>query len=244
MSSLYTPKQIQSFLEKGTKLKFATDITYPSRGQTATQELYITKIGKLFLKRTTVQNNTNCRIDLKSGSLAEREYWAYSLAKKIGLTVPELWLIDQHTTIQRWLDYPDASQCKNRQIPLNFELSNIFNCALFDWLTGQIDRHDANYLYDYEKIILIDSAHSFLKYSGSLPDYLYLFQIQQKEKLEQKIRSNSIYRNLSGLSKIALKKIIPIRDPEEQNSLQERLKTLKNISSLQDIINLYKENKK
>jgi hypothetical protein len=239
-----TTKQIWTFIEKGIKLKLATDITYPSRGQTATQELYVTEIGRFFLKRTTVQNNKNCRINMINGSLAEREFWAFCLAKELGLLVPELWLLDEHTTVQRWLDYPDASQCKNRQIALRFGLANVFDCALFDWLTGQIDRHDANYLYDYEKIILIDSAHSFLKYSGSLPDYLYLFQIQQKEKLRLKINSNHVHRRMIKLSVTSLRKIVPLRESEEQQALEHRLKKIKTVDCLQDIIDLYKESKK
>src|SRR5262245_13482252 len=79
-----SPAEIPSLIKKGTKLTWATH-SYPSRGQTTTQEIYLTKEGKLFLKRVSKRNHTECQITAENGTLAEREFWAHRLATKLGL---------------------------------------------------------------------------------------------------------------------------------------------------------------
>lgn len=158
-------KEIRRLIKTGQELPMALE-NYPSRGQTAIQKLYQTKSGKLFFKKVSDRNHQECQIDTQSGTLAEREFWAYRLAHALGLNVPQMTLLDPLTTVQSWLDIPDAHHFITDQGPLALDTRNVFECACFDWLTGQIDRHDANYLYDFvnKKIILVDSAHAFLQY--------------------------------------------------------------------------------
>jgi len=89
----YTNRDIEILIREGERLPLAVE-NYPSRGQTAVQELYQTREGKLFLKRVSERNHTECQINIDSGTLAEREFWAYRLARAIGLFVPMLWLKD------------------------------------------------------------------------------------------------------------------------------------------------------
>lgn len=241
--SHWSPKQIQLLLNKGTKLPLATQ-HYPSRGQTAVQELYQTSQGKFFLKRSSKQNHIDCQIELISGSIAQREYWAYRLAKKLKLNVPELWLLDSMTTVQVWFDYPDVRQYSTFQGKLFFKSHNVFDCALFDWLTGQVDRHDANYLYNYvdQEIILIDSAHCFLKYTGSIPDYLKYFEGSVPKELPriQKTPTQSV---IAELSEKEILKLVPLSKVEEKVALLDRLKQLRYIRTIQEIIHLYRRAK-
>ncbi len=236
-------KQIQLLLKRGAKLPLATQ-HYPSRGQTAVQELYQTSQGKFFLKRSSKQNHQDCQIDVKSGSIAEREYWAYCLARQIKLQVPELWLLDSMTTVQVWLDYPDVRQYSTFQGKLFLKSENVFDCALFDWLTGQVDRHDANYLYNYvdQEIILIDSAHCFLKYTGSIPDYLKYFEGSVPKELPriQKTPTQSV---IAKLSEKEILKLVPLNKVEEKAALLHRLGQLRKIQTLQEIIHLYRRGK-
>lgn len=244
MVSLPKPGQIKKLLKEGVELPLATK-NYPSRGQTAVQKLYQTKIGKLFLKRVSRRNHEDCQIDPATGSLAEREFWAYSLAKAIGVKVPPLQLIDKSTTVQIWFDMPDGHLYKKSQGAMEFIAENVYDCALFDWLTGQIDRHDANYLYNYIKreIVLIDSTYGFLKYEGSLPDYLHLFEIGNKKDLLKKIKTPT-KMILDKVSEQELQILVPLRNAEETSALIERKKNLRSAHTIQDIIELYRGSKK
>ncbi len=217
---------------------------YPSRGQTSVQELYQTEIGKLFLKRVSERNHEECQIDVSSGTLAEREFWAYCLAKQIGLFVPQVWFLDTFTTVQTWLDYPDGHIYKTSTGIMDLEARNIFDCVLFDWVTGQVDRHDANYLYDLKgcNVIPVDSAHSFLKYEGSMPDYLHLYEIKYTDKLNRKIKSN-VFDKLFGLSEKKLKETVPLRNDHEWNALVDRVKKAESAPSIENLINLYRSKK-
>lgn len=235
-----TPSQIRQLIKKGAELPLATK-NYPSRGQTAVQELYQTAKGKLFLKRSSKQNHIDCRISIDSGTLAEREFWAFRLAKRLKLDVPVLWLLDDFTTVQTWIDLPDAHQFGTSQGKLDLIAGNVFDCALFDWLTGQIDRHDANYLYDYanRRIILIDSAHSFLKYSGSIPDYLRYFEIGFPKALPLP-RNTDTFAEIKTFSEPELFTLIPLRHQEEKSALISRWKRLESVHNLEDVIGLYR----
>lgn len=232
--------EISKLLKEGTQIPLAIK-NYPSRGQTSIQELYQTKIGKIFLKRTSERNHKDTQVKKESGSLAEREYWSFCLARYIGLNVPVLKLLDIDTTVQTWLDYPDAHTFLSRQGRLTLKSENVFDCGLFDWITGQIDRHDANFLYNYnqDEIILVDSAHAFLKYEGGLPDYLSYFEISNPKDLELQIPSK-VQKNILALSQNQLKKLIPLRNKEEWHALWERKEKLASIRSVQDILNLYR----
>lgn len=53
---MITNNDIILLISKGNKLPFAIN-NYPSRGQTAVQELYQTDVGKLFLKRVSEKNH-------------------------------------------------------------------------------------------------------------------------------------------------------------------------------------------
>lgn len=231
---------IRNLVSQGRKLSWATK-NYPSRGQTAVQELFQTPKGKLFLKRSSKQNHIDCQIEIKSGTIAQREYWAHCLAKELALRVPDLWLLDDFTTVQVWFDLPDARQYATSQGKMLLEAETVFNCALFDWLTGQIDRHDANYLYDYvnQSIVLIDSAHCFLKYTGSIPDYLRYFEIGYPREL-RKDRSTTTRDRLQSLTTEKLATIATLRNTEESWALHQRLEQLKPIKTIQGIINLYR----
>lgn len=235
-----TNSEIMALITEGQKLPFATE-NYPSRGQTAVQELYQTGKGKLFKKVVSKRNHDECQINTESGTLAEREFWAYRLAEAIGLTVPPLWLIDKCTTVQVWFDYPDGRTFKKSSGKMAFIAENIFDCAIFDWLTGQIDRHDANYLYNYKDklIVPVDSAHAFLKYEGSLPDYLHLFEISEPRQLNKKIISE-VKKRLDGLSDRELAVKVPLRDTNELNAVMIRKNTLSKIHTVQDLLDLYR----
>jgi hypothetical protein len=108
-----------------------------------------------------------------------------------------------------------------------------------------MDRHDANYLYDciHQKIILIDSSFCFLKYDGSLPDYLKSFELGFSEELEKKRRS-PIFVRLKKISQDKLLKLVPLPAPEEQEALLKRKEQMCFIQTIQDIINLYRGVKK
>ncbi|MFH1653035.1 MAG: hypothetical protein ABIE74_03165 [Pseudomonadota bacterium] len=241
MKSLPTSKKaILELIETGIKLPMATQ-NYPSRGQSAVQELYQTKLGKLFLKRVSKRNHTECQVKIENGTIAEREFWASSLAKDIGLDVPSIFLIDEFTTVQPWLDYPDGHIYSSHEGRMEFNIENIFDCGIFDWLTGQVDRHDANYLYNLteQKIILVDSGHSFLKYDGSLPDYLKLFEMTGKLELKQLLQSK-IKDRIIKLSDDHIHKLVPLKDIEEKEAFFRRKNKLNDIASLEDLISLYR----
>lgn len=236
-------QDIKELIKKGAKLPFAIE-NYPSRGQTAVQELYQTKAGKFFLKRVSERNHSECQIDIHSGTLAEREYWAYKLADALGLFVPPLWLMDESTTVQVWLDYPDGKTFKKSMGKMDFQTSNVFECAVFDWLTGQIDRHDANYLYNYNDrlVIPVDSAHGFLKYEGALPDYLHLFEVGQPGLLNKKLQSR-LKEKIGNISQGRLTKLVPLRGHPESDALTARKAALSKVQSIQDILDLYRSRK-
>lgn len=238
-----TKEEVEKLIKNGERLPFAID-NYPSRGQTAVQELYQTAIGKLFLKRVSERNHEECQIDVESGTLAEREFWAYTLATKIGLRVPALWLIDKLTTVQMWLDYPDGRTFKKSTGRMEFRALNIFECAVFDWVTGQVDRHDANYLYDYidRAVIPVDSGHAFLKYEGGLSDYLHLFEISEPGYLNRKITSH-IKNAIDEISNSELKGITALRVSDEFNALMKRKEALVKVRSLRDVLDLYRSKK-
>ncbi len=238
---LLTPKKISELIAKGEKQTLATQ-HYPSRGQSSVQELYQTKQGKFFLKKVSVRNHQECQINPLTGSIAEREYWAYSLAHALDLNVPELWLIDKNTTVQRWIDSPDARTFKTARSKMVLKPENIFECALFDWITGQADRHDANYLYDYvnSEIILIDSSHCFLEYSGSMPDYLSYFEAAS-ENLNQSFNSQ-VKTKMEALLKKGVSDLIAFKKPKELEAFINRLHQALNCSSIQDILSLYRRN--
>lgn len=232
--------EIKHLIRNGHELPLALQ-DYPSRGQTAVQKLYQTDSGKLFLKKVSDRNHRECRIDVKSGTLAEREFWAHQLASALDLFTPQMALLDSSTTVQTWLDLPDAHHFITDQGPLKLKAGNVFDCACFDWLSGQIDRHDANYLYDFvnKKIVLIDSAFAFLKYDGALPHYLQIFEISSPEVLFHK-QDSAILRNLS-LVKNQLMQIVPLRSAEERESLKRRAEQLQNVRTISGIINFYRK---
>lgn len=242
-NQLLTNQKIFSLIRKGKKLPFAME-NYPSRGQTSIQELYQTDDGKFFLKRVSQRNHDECRIDTASGTLAEREYWAYKLAYELGLFVPALWLIDKFTTVQRWLDFPDGKTFKKSTGKMEMAAKNVFECVIFDWVTGQVDRHDANYLYDFRAslIIPVDSAHGFLKFDGAMPDYLHLFEIAEPKQLGRKIKSD-IREALGKISDGALLKLVPLREPGETRALVARKNALSGVSCINDLLNLYRSRK-
>lgn len=214
---------------------------YPSRGQSFRQEVYQTKLGKIFVKEVSAKNHRDCQISPQTGSIAEREFWACALAQYLEVPTPPLWLIDKMTTAQEWLDFPDAHSYVTTLGKMNLQMQNIFDCALFDWLTAQQDRHDANYLYDYAAglIVLIDSAHGFLRYDGSLPDYLKIYEmayprylaVKNETKTKEKVKSLTVEK---------LKKLVPLRDKDEVGALARRLLQLNGVSCIADIINLYR----
>lgn len=217
---------------------------YPSRGQTTTQEIYPAAKGKIFLKGVSTRNHDDCRISFADGTLAEREFWAFRLAKYLGLHVPELALLDKATTVQEWLDYPDACQFASSQSPMTFKAANVFDCAVFDWLSGQVDRHNANYLYNNadQEIILIDSAHSFLKYSASLPHYLEIFEIGSKSQLNQQFKSK-VHEKVLEIAQQKLFSLVPLRNVEEKEALIKRWKKLMGIKTIAAMIKLFRESK-
>lgn len=239
-----TLQQILAAIRKGKKFPLATR-NYPSRGQTAVQDLYQTLKGKFFLKKPSKRNHDECQINMNDGTLAEREYWAYRLALEIRLPVPPLWLIKREATVQIWLDYPDARTFATSQGKMMMKATNVFDCALFDWITGQIDRHDANYLYNYvdQEIILIDSAFSFLKYSGSIPDYLKYFEIGFPEELKRTLKTKT-QSQLFALRNSNLAKLVPLKSKQEKEALQYRLEQIRETRCIQDIICLYRGTKK
>lgn len=214
---------------------------YPSRGQTAVQELYQTQIGKLFLKRVSDRNHRECQINVTSGTLAEREWWAYRLARYLGLPVPSLALLDDMTTVQIWMDLPDGRQYKSSQGVMTLSPDNVASCALFDWITGQVDRHDANYLYNMatRRIMLIDSGHAFLKYDGSMPDYLYLYEAGNAQALQRPVKLAKP-PTLSRLTAASLCKLVPLRDQDEAKALEKRVAKIVGATLLQDVITLYR----
>lgn len=167
------------------------------------------------------------------------------LAEKIGLKVPTLWLLDDSTTVQIWLNLPDAHVYGTTQGKMELVAEDVFNCSLFDWVTGQIDRHDANYLYDYvnERIILIDSAHSLLKYSGSIPDYLRYFEVGYPRELRSP-RSTKISTSLTRLTQNELRRLLPLKQDDESTALELRFEQIKNVSTLHEVIRLYREAKR
>lgn len=240
MKNLPSPAVIQKLIKSGTRLPLATQ-NYPSRGQTAVQELYQTKIGKLFRKRVSERNHRECQIPVKSGTLAEREFWAYRLAHHLDLYVPPLALLDDMTTVQLWLDLPDAKQYKTSQGVLSLSADNVISCALFDWITGQIDRHDANYLYNMatQQITLIDSGHAFLKYDGSMPDYLCLFEAIRAPELLKRL-GFPLFKKIKSLDPKIVKKCVPLRDTVESAALSQRLSKVKQVNTIQDLIRLYR----
>jgi hypothetical protein len=121
------------------------------------------------------------------------------------------------TTVQLWLDFTDGKQYKTSRGVLTLQPRNIFDCALFDWVSGQVDRHDANYLYDMSShtIIPIDSGHAFLKYDGSIPDYLHLFEATHAESLSRRYNTD-IAQSVRRLTSITLNKLVPLRDDIEK----------------------------
>jgi hypothetical protein len=238
--NLITTSEIKELIANGERLPLAMD-SYPSRGQTAVQELYQTQKGKFFLKRVSERNHVECQIDVQSGTLAEREFWAYSFASSIGIPAPKLWLFDELTTVQVWFDCPDGRTYKKSTGKMVLDARNIFDCSTFDWVTGQLDRHDANYLYDFRNglIIPVDSAHGFLKYEGSLPDYLHLFEIGSPAILKRRI-STPTQKRLGELSEDNLKKIVPLRNADEANAFAYRKRALDGMNTIQDLLDLYR----
>lgn len=242
MKILKNIKEVQGLIEKGKELRHAIE-HYPSRGQTAIQKLYETKKGKLFLKKVSDRNHQECQIDTSSGTLAEREFWAYQLADTLGLNVPQMVLLDSVTTVQVWFDFPDAHHFITDQGPLDLEVHDVFECACFDWLTGQVDRHDANYLYDFvnKKIILVDSAFAFLRYDGSLPHYLQIFEVLSPESLSLK-QESSVLKKLIASGE-ALQKLAPLRSSAERDAFKRRTQQLFHVQSIRDVIHLYRKSK-
>lgn len=232
--------QVLKLIKFGTRLPLATQ-NYPSRGQTAVQELYQTQVGKLFLKKVSDRNHRECQIPVQSGTLAEREFWAYRLAHHLGVQVPPLALLDDMTTVQLWLDLPDGKQYKTSRGVLALQSENVFDCALLDWVSGQVDRHDANYLYDMASnaIIPVDSGHAFLKYDGSIPDYLHLFEAVHASDLTRR-HDTAVAQSIGKLTPELLKKLVPVRDGIEQEALLRRLEQARHIQTMYDIIQLYR----
>lgn len=101
-------------------------------------------------------------------------------------------------------------------------------------------RHEAKYLYDYpnQQIILIDSAHSFLKESGFLPHYLQLFERPYGDKMENKI-DTTLIRRLEKI-KNKLSDLVPLRSEKEFKSLCKRFEQIQNIKNIKEIYKLYR----
>lgn len=156
---------------------------------------------------------------------------------------PDLWLIDPMTTVQRWLDFPDGRQYATSHGKMFLCTENVFECSLFDWLTGQVDRHDANYLYDYvhHKLVLIDSAHCFLKYTGSIPDYLKYAEVLFSMDDMRKPLETQVLQNLRNLTPKELRKVTPLKNGEEAKALETRLEALKPVRNIQDVVSLYRK---
>lgn len=241
MHKLPSKAIIRKLIKTAKQMPLATR-GYPSRGQSKRQELYKTPKAKFFLKQVSSTNHRDCQIKPETGTLAQREFWAFCLAKHIGLNTPDLTLLDKMTTVQIWFDLPDAQTFSTHHGKLRFQKENIFNCALFDWVTGQIDRHDANYLYDtiHQQIILIDSAHSFLKYEGALPDYLKIFELVADSALQDNI-TTAVSTKLKNITKQQLFKLVPLKDKHEKQALERRLAQAKDCSTLQNLIDLYRD---
>jgi len=239
-----TKTAILTLLNKAQKLPRGVDIHYPSRGQTSVQELYETRFGKIFLKRVSERNHKDCQVNPALGTLAEREFWCFRLAQLIGLNVPDLRLLDENTTVQKWLNLSDAHTYSTALGRMSFDVENVFDCSLFDWVTGQVDRHDANYLYDYvnQKIILIDSAHSLLKYTGSLPDYLKLYEFSESQNLNQTLETK-ISNQLKKITPKQLCAAIPLRNDQEKQAILDRHAQIQTVNSLNDILRLYRSGK-
>lgn len=235
-----TPAFLKNLLKKSAPQTLAMR-HYPSRGQSAIQEIYQTKIGRLFLKQTSERNLIECQINKYSGTLAEREYWAANIAMVMGITMPIIWLLDKNTTVQNWINWPDANLFKSRYGRLTLHRQDVFNHALFDWTTGQIDRHDANYLYNFsnEHITLIDSAFSFLKYDGSMPEYLSYFEASSPNELKAPV-DLTILKDTLHISPKTLIQLAPLRGREERFALLQRQQSLIPVKCLQDILNLYR----
>ena len=215
---------------------------FPSRGQTARQELYVYQDQKLFLKGVSDKNHENCRINQHSGTLAEREFWAFCIAKYLKLLVPSLCLLDKKTTVQVWLPIPDAFLFTSRTGPLKLSTQDVYDCGLFDWVTGQQDRHNANYLYDFvhEKIILIDCANSFLKYSPALPHYLENFEVGHKSELDGEVAS-SLQKKIIKTPEKIWRQLVPLRSPEERDALLLRVQKMGLVKTVRDLIRLFRE---
>ncbi len=239
-----TKAALLALLGKGKKRPLGVDIHYPSRGQTSVQELYETRLGKIFLKRVSERNHKDCQINPVYGTLAEREAWCSRLAQTIGLDVPDLRLLDESTTVQKWLNLSDAHTYSTTLGKMTFEAENVFECALFDWVTGQIDRHDANYLYDYvnQKIILIDSAHSLLKHTGSLPDYLKLYEFSEVQNLNRAL-ATKISTRFKKISPEQMLTNIPLRNDQEKQALLDRHAQIQTVNTISDVIHLYRSGK-
>lgn len=236
----HVPAQLRALIARSAGHPLATR-NYPSRGQSAIQRLYQTPQGKIFFKRTSEQNHRDCHIDPTTGTLAEREWWAYRLAVHLGLRVPQLWLFDRLTTLQTWLDIPDGRTYSTYHGVIRLQTPNVFDCACFDWLTGQIDRHDANYLYDFVRaeIVLIDSAHSLLRYEGSIPDYLRLFEFGNSAQLRQP-QTTRVHHRICRLTPRQLRSLVPLRQQSEIAALAQRAAQIQSVQTTADIIQLYR----
>jgi hypothetical protein len=88
-------------------------------------------------------------------------------------------------------------------------------------------------------IIPVDSAHGFLKYEGSLPDYLHLFEIGSPAILKRRI-STPTQKRLGELSEDNLKKIVPLRNADEANAFAYRKRALDGMNTIQDLLDLYR----
>lgn len=235
-------KKVLLKLIETTKPQALSMAHYPSRGQSARQELYTHKTSRIFVKGVSKKNHEYCKIDMSDGTIAEREFWAYRIANHLKLNIPELGLVDKMTTAQEWLDYPDASTHTSRIGALELEAKNIYECGLFDWITGQQDRHNANYLYDLssKQIILIDSAASFSKNSPSLPDYLEKFELGYSKDLQRKI-TTSLQQSMQITPQKTWFKLAPLRSAQEREAFLKRLQKINSIQTIGNLIQLFRE---
>ena len=85
----------------------------------------------------------------------------------------------------------------------------------------------------------MDSAFAFLKYEGSLPDYLHLFEIGNEVDLPKK-QVSAIKTAIQSMTTEEIAKTVPLRDEDELRALFKRKGDLESVHTIKDIIELYR----